>query len=188
MKRAVEKAHLHVDQRVAAENALGERLFGALPDRGDELLGHHAADDAVLEHETGAALQRRDLQPDVAVLPAPAALADEAPLAPGGGAQRLAVGDLRAADARLDAEFALEPVDDDLEVQLAHAGDERLPALLVGADLEGRVLVLELVQGAPELVLVGLAPGLDGDRDHRLRENRWTRGRPAARGSRGCRR
>jgi hypothetical protein len=36
------------------------------------------------------------------------------------GAHRLAVGDLRAADVRVDVELAREPVDDDLEVQLAH--------------------------------------------------------------------
>ena len=34
--------------------------------------------------------------------------------------RRLAIGDLRAADVRVDRELAQEPVDDDLEVQLAH--------------------------------------------------------------------
>ena len=47
-------------------------------------------------------------------------------------AGRLAVRDLRAADVRVDVELALEAVDDDLEVQLAHPGDERLAGLLVG--------------------------------------------------------
>ena len=35
--------------------------------------------------------------------------------------ERFLVGDLRLADAGFDAELALEAVDDDLEVQLAHA-------------------------------------------------------------------
>ena len=46
---------------------------------------------------------------------------------------RLAVGDLRPADVRVDVELALQAVDDDLEVELAHAGDQRLAGLLVGA-------------------------------------------------------
>ena len=61
-------------------------------------------------------------------------------------AHRLAVGDLRAPDVRLDAELALHAVDQHLEVQLAHARDLGLAGLLVGAHLEGRVLLGE----APE--------------------------------------
>src|SRR5262249_59612735 len=47
---------------------------------------------------------------------------------PGNG---LPVGDLRAADVGLDPELAPHPVDQHLEVQLAHARDHRLPRLLV---------------------------------------------------------
>ena len=39
-----------------------------------------------------------------------------------------------------------EPVDDDLEVELAHAGDDRLAGLLVGVHAEGRVFFGELLQ------------------------------------------
>ena len=55
------------------------------------------------------------------------------PCAFGRRGERFLVGDLRLADARLDAELALQAVDDDLEVQLAHAGDDDLAGLLVGA-------------------------------------------------------
>src|SRR5262245_56811242 len=50
----------------------------------------------------------------------------------GSSGKGLLVGNLRLAQARLDAELALEAVDDDLEVELAHAGDDHLPGLLVG--------------------------------------------------------
>ena len=69
---------------------------------------------------------------DVAELAATTGLADEAAddlLGP--VANRLAVGNLRAADVGVDAELAHEAVDDDLEVKLAHAGDQRLARLLV---------------------------------------------------------
>ena len=56
----------------------------------------------------------------------------------------LAVGHLRLADVRLDLELLLHAVDQDVEVELAHAGDDRLAGVLVEVDLEGRVLLGEL--------------------------------------------
>ena len=72
-------------------------------------------------------LLRLDLEHHVAVLAAAARLLDELAFDLGDRlADRLAIRDLRLADARLDAELALHAVDEDLEVQLAHAGDDRL--------------------------------------------------------------
>ena len=55
-------------------------------------------------------------------------------------------------------------------MQLAHARDEGLAALLVGLDAEGRVLLGQALEGDAELVLVSLGLGLDRDLDDRLRE------------------
>ena len=106
----------------------------------------------------------------MAVLAAAAGLLGVLHLAVGGTRQRFLVGDLRLADARLDAELALQAVDDDLEVQLAHAGDDDLAGLLVGLDAEGRVLAHQLRQADAELFLVALGLRLDRERDDRLRE------------------
>ena len=83
---------------------------------------------------------------------------------------RLAVGDLRLADGRFDGVLALHAVDQHLEVQLAHAGDDGLAGLLVGADAERRVLVGQGVERLAELVLVGLRLRLDRHVDDRLGE------------------
>ena len=108
---------------------------------------------------------------DVAVLAAAAGLADEAAHdLLDAAVDRLAVGDLRPADVRVDAELAQQPVDDHLEVELAHPVDQGLAGLLVGLDLEGRVLLGEAGEAGGELLLVGLGLGLDRDRDHRLGE------------------
>ena len=48
-------------------------------------------------------------------------LPDELVLALDAARDGLAVGDLRVADVRLDLELAAQAVDDDLEVELAHA-------------------------------------------------------------------
>src|SRR5207247_11388050 len=73
---------------------------------------------------------RRSSDLDVPVLAAAARLADELAFdvfdAP---ANRLAVGHLRPADIGVDLELPLHPVDDDLEVQLAHPADDGLRGL-----------------------------------------------------------
>ena len=51
----------------------------------------------------------------------------------GGLRGRFAVVDLRRADFDLDLVLAADPLDVDLQVQLAHAGDDRLARLFVGA-------------------------------------------------------
>ena len=119
--------------RVAGEDAAAHRLADALLDRGDELLRDDAADDVVLEDEALAALGRLDLDDDVAVLAVAAGLLGRSLPSHLGAASldRLAVGDLGLADVGVDLELALQAVDDDLEVELAHAGDDRLPRLLV---------------------------------------------------------
>ena len=107
----------------------------------------------------------------VAVLAAAAGLAHElAADALDGVSDRLAVGDLRPADVGVDLELAHQPVDDDLQVQLAHAGDDRLAGLLVGAHAEGRILLGQPAEGGLELVLIGLRLRLDRHVDHGIGE------------------
>ena len=108
----------------------------------------------------------------MAVLAASTGLPDEPALdALDALADGLAVSDLRTADVRVHPELAKEPVDDDLQVQLAHAGDDGLARLLVAADGEGRVLLGKTLQRHGELLLVGLRLRLDSLPDDRLGED-----------------
>ena len=88
----------------------------------------------------------------------------------GGLRDRLAIGHLRLADARLHLELAPHAVDDDVEMQLAHAGDDRLAGFLVGLHAERRILGGEPAERDAHLLLVGLGVRLDGDLDDRLGE------------------
>ena len=80
------------------------------------------------------------------------------------------VSDLRLADRGLDAELALQAVDDDLQMELAHTRDDDLAGLLVGLHLEGRVFGHQLLEADPELFLIGLGLRLDGERNDGLRK------------------
>ena len=106
----------------------------------------------------------------VAVLAAPARLTDELALAFRRLRDRLAVGDLRLARDRLHVELAEHPVLDDVQMQLAHAGDDRLTRFLVRCHAERRVFLGEPLQRHRHLVAVGLAVRLDRHRDDRLGE------------------
>src|SRR5439155_5351145 len=119
---AVDQLDPDVDDGVAGHDAGLHRLLDAQVDRGDVLLGNLAADDLVDELVAVAGIHRLEVDHGVAVLAATARLADEAALdLLDGLADRLAVSDLGTADVGVDAELAREPVDDDLEMQLAHA-------------------------------------------------------------------
>jgi hypothetical protein len=88
----------------------------------------------------------------------------------GRAAELLAVGHLRLADVGLNLELALQAVDEDVEVKLAHAFHDRLARLVIGLDAEGRVFGSETLQTNRHLFLVSLGLGLDGNLDHRIRE------------------
>ena len=64
-----------------------------------------------------------------------------------GARDRFPVRDLRASHARLHLELPHQPVHDDFQVQFPHAGDQRLPRLLVHLHPEGGVLVGKLLKG-----------------------------------------
>ena len=108
----------------------------------------------------------------MAVLSATAGLLDELAFdflagAPDG----LAVSDLGRADVGFHAEFALHAVDDDLQVQLAHARDDGLAGFLVRAHAERRVLLRQAVEGDAHFLLVALGLRFHGNVDHRFRKH-----------------
>ncbi len=62
-----------------------------------------------------------------------------------------AIGDLRCANFQLHAIGALEDVDFDVQVQLAHAFENGLARVFVGLDLKGRILRDHLANGDAHL-------------------------------------
>src|SRR4051812_30812475 len=183
--RTVDQRRLDADHRVAGEHAVLHGVLHALVDRRDVLAGDAPTGDLVLElvgRRVAAHLQRRQCDLHLRELArATRLLLVRVVVALDGLADRLAVGHLRLADVGLDVELTPHPVDQDLQVQLAHAGDDRLTGLLVETDLERRVLLGELLDGRAQLLLVALGLRLDGNRDdrrgegHRLEDHRLLR-------------
>src|SRR5690606_41945728 len=122
--RAVVERDLDVDDGVAGDHAVLHLLLDALVDGRNVLLRNDAADDRVDELVARPRLLRLDTQVDMAVLAAAARLTDELAFLLDRLPDRLAIRDLRLPDVRVDLDLAPHTVDDDVEVQLAHAGDD----------------------------------------------------------------
>src|SRR5215210_7845665 len=167
---AVEQRRLDTHHGVAGEDAVLHGVLHALVDRRDVLPRDAATGDLVLElvgRAVGRDLQGLEADLHLGELARATGLLLVGVVGPLDGlADRLAVGHLRLADVGL----AAHAVDQDLQVELAHAGDDRLTGLLVEADLEGRVLLGQLLDGRAQLLLVALGLRLDGHRDDRRRE------------------
>ena len=137
---AVVEHHPHPDDREADQAALGERAAETLVAGRDELGRDGAAADLVDELVVPP-LARLDVAGHPGVLARAAGLLAVQVVEVGPLRDRLAVGDLRGAGLDHGAVLAAHPLDVDVEVQLAHAGDDGLAALLVEVDPEGRVFL-----------------------------------------------
>ena len=83
---------------------------------------------------------------------------------------RFAVGNLRLVRLDLDMVAPLEPLLDQRQVQLAHAGEHHFLGLGVVVEVDRAVFFGDLVQCARELRLVAAALGRHGQADHRRGE------------------
>ncbi len=124
----------------------------------------------------------------VAVVARAAGLPDVLAFGLGGLANGLAIGHLGLAHVGLDLVLAHHAVDDDLQVQLAHAADDGLARIRIRMHLEGRIFLRQLGQSHAHLFLIGLGLRLDGHVRSPARESRSIQARSATFRCRSCRR
>src|ERR1700682_6206328 len=121
---AVQQTHLDIHQLIAREETTLHRVLDSLLDRLDVLLGDRASGNLVFEHKALAG-RRLDFDLDVAKLSATTGLLFVNLFAGRGLRNRFTISNLRFAYVCLDAKLAFHAIDNDLEVKLAHAGDDR---------------------------------------------------------------
>src|SRR2546422_270339 len=157
------------DQRpYDADRPLLLDTFDAAPARVQ--IADHVAHVLLLDLDARPACPRLQNNLGMAILAPAAGLPDVAPLGLRALANGFLVCDLRPADVGLHAELPQHAVDNDLQVQLAHAGDQGLTSFLVETDLERGVFLGQLGQRGTELLLVGLRLGFDGHGNDRFGE------------------
>src|SRR5262249_15531769 len=103
--------------------------------RFNELTRNRAARNLILEDEALSGC-RFNFELDVRILAAAACLFLENLLARRGLRDRLAISNLRFAYVGFDAKLALHAIDDDFQVQLAHAGDNCLARFMISRNIE----------------------------------------------------
>ncbi len=168
MVLAVETGHLHVDDREAERAAVLLGVDHALFDGGDEVAGDHTADDRIDELVARTPLSGLDAQRRDRELPVPAALLLQPAFRFRATADRLAVRDMHVVGLDLDTELAGQLLGRDRQVRLAHPAQHGLMRLGIALDAQHRILLLQAMERVGELVLVGLALGVDRDREQRL--------------------
>src|SRR5690606_22802229 len=122
--------------------------------------------------EDVATAARERLEADVAVaeLAVTARLLLVAALALRRLPDRLTIRNARLFGDHLDVVLALEALHLDFEVQLTEPANDGLAQLRVVAAVEGGILLVQLVEGAADLVLVAAAGCTHGERDVGLGE------------------
>src|SRR3546814_1439849 len=129
-----------------------------------------AALDLVEEGDARAAFSGSDADLDAAELARAARLLLVGIVDVDGLRERFAVRHLRRADVRFDLELALHAIDEDVEVKLAHALDDRLARFMVGRHAERGILGGQTVERDTHTFLVGLGLRLHRQLDDRLGE------------------
>src|SRR5210317_906618 len=160
----------NVNQREARKNAIFGGLLSTSTNRRDILFRNDTTLDCINVFEATARLKWLKTQPTVAVLTTTARLTDNLALHFNGLRDRLAICNLRCADVSLDFKLTLHTVDDDLQMQLTHAGDDDLTGLFIRLDAQRRVFLNQLTECSTHLFLVTLGLRLDGDMNNGLRK------------------
>src|SRR5690242_3180245 len=121
MVLAVEERRFHVHHRIAGQHPGLHCFLDAFFNGRDEIPRNRTALGLVAELESGTLRQRFDPDLDDSELPMTARLPHETAFGFGRTPNRLAIRNLRLPNVRIDLKLAEHPVDDYLEVQLAHS-------------------------------------------------------------------
>ena len=161
MVGAVVQRGLEVDERVAGEDALLHGVAQALFDRGEEVFGNAAAEHFLGEDHFLRLLLGLEADPDIAELTAAAGLLLVAAVGFDLRLDLLAVRHAGGLELALDTEAALQLGAEDVELDIAGAGENHLVGLGVVDDREGDVLLVQTGETVGDLVVLALRLGGD---------------------------
>src|SRR5262249_16708727 len=133
---AVDQGDLEVNHREASNHARTENRLKPLLDAGNEFFRYRTADDIVFELERRAGLRRLGGNLDLRELTGAAGLLLVRVAVLNAVRDLFAECHLRRTNIGINFVSALENVDLDVEVKLAHALQDRLTTLLIGRDAE----------------------------------------------------
>ena len=162
--------NLDIDHRITSYNTVFESCFYAGLDRVDEFLRNNAANDSIFEFEAFARFHRFKTQPAVTVLAVAAGLTDELTFGFNGFTDGFTVSNLRFAYGAVYVKFTSHTIDNDVEVEFAHAGDDGLVGFRIGVYFEGRIFFCQSLKSIAHLFLVSFGLWFNSNGNDRIRE------------------
>ena len=168
--RTIEQGGAQVHDRETGDDTRAHHLFQTARDARNVFLRHGATLDVGGELETGTRFERFKLDFNLGVLTGTTRLLLVRVLDFTRLGDRFTVVDLRRADVGFNLEFALEAIDDDVEVKLTHTFDDGLVGFFVTREVERRIFLRELDQTGGHLFDVSLGLRLDGNLDNGIGE------------------
>src|SRR3989338_2307880 len=169
--RTIKHGSLQADQRIAGNNTVLHLLFDTLLDSRDVFLRNHTTHYFVHELQTFLTfVSRCKANPAVTELTTTTGLTHKLAFDFTALRDALTIGNLRLTDVGFNVELAAHAVDQDVQVQLAHTGDDRLTSLFISFDAERWIFLSKFAQSDTHFFLVVLGLRLYGNRNNRLRE------------------
>ena len=156
------KDGLEVDDGITGERTVQAGFAQTLFHGGEEVLGDGAAEDFLGEDHLFGLLIRLKADPNVTELTAAAGLLLMATLLLDGLADLFTVGNARRVKLGIHAEAALELGAQNVDLNIACAGNDDLVRLGVVGDGEGRIFLVQTVETGAELILLTAGLGSDG--------------------------
>src|SRR2546430_5211000 len=162
VETSINNINLHIDHWVTTKNTIQHRFIDALFYRGNVFARNDAADDFIFDDQAAASRAGTHIYFDVAILTATTGLFDQLTDAVRVAGNRFAIRDLRFARVRVDFELAEHTIANDLQMQFAHAGDDRLAGVFVRVNAERWIFFGKTLQRDTHLFLIQFCLWLDG--------------------------
>ncbi len=170
MVRTVVNSYCDVNHRIASNYAVLHSFLNTSFDRSDVFLRNSATNDLVFKQEAFARLTRSDFQPAMTILAFTTGLTNKFTFRLNSLADGFAVSNLRITNSAAYFEFAQQTVNDDIQVKLAHTGNNGLGGFRISVNAEGRILFSQFLQGNAHLFLVCFSFRFNCYGNYRIRE------------------
>ena len=168
--RAVVNGTLEIDHRKAREKAVGGRFHDSLFHRGNEIARNGAAENFIGEFELAAAREGLQANPAIAELAVAAGLFLVPALDFGPATNGFAIRNLRRVQLHVDAVALLQTADDDFDVLLAAAREQKFLGLRIAIEAQRLIFFEDALDGVAEAIFILAALGGNREGDGGLRQ------------------
>src|SRR5690606_9040523 len=156
MVGTIDQRRFEVDHREAGERTRVLHALDTLLHARHIFLRHRTANDLAFEDETRTRLARLENELHACELARTARLLLVRVIDFRALRERLAIGHLRRTHIRVHLELAAHAIDDDVEMQFAHALNDGLAGFIIHRHAEGRIFLREAIEREAHLLLVSL--------------------------------